>query len=152
MELHLWRIRSCGLCPLSLASLGHGAYPPWFGKCKELVNFGILLKMDGWGEFGSQREFELQIWGLSALELQNEVKNSSESSPVSPRKSQEGLRIPPRSPSQFLNQHCLVAWGYSTQRKEVQGDLTAALQYLQEACEKDGQRLFPVVFSDRTRG
>jgi len=87
MELHLWRIRTCGLCPLSLASLGHGAYPPWFGKCKELVNFGILLKMDGWGEFGSQREFELQIWGLSALELQNEVKNSSESSPVSPRKS-----------------------------------------------------------------
>lgn len=108
MKLYLWHIHSCGLCPLSLASLGHGADPPWFGKCKELVSFEILLKMEGWGEFGSQRECELQPWGLPAVELQNDVRNSSESSPLSSRESQEGLRIPPRSLSQLLNQHWLV--------------------------------------------
>lgn len=36
--------------------------------------------------------------------------------------------------------------------RRLQGDLTAALQYLREACKKAGEGLFTRIYSDRTSG
>lgn len=48
-------------------------------------------------EFGSHMEPELRMWEVPALEQGNEVKKSSVSSLVPPKKSQEGLRTHPSS-------------------------------------------------------
>jgi len=41
---------------------------------------------------------------------------------------------------------------FSLEKRRLQGDLTAAFQYLKEAYRKDGEGLFTRVCSDRTRG
>ncbi|KFQ70699.1 hypothetical protein N335_02312, partial [Phaethon lepturus] len=41
---------------------------------------------------------------------------------------------------------------FSLEKRRLQGDLTAAFQYLKEAYKKDGDRLFSRASNDRTRG
>jgi len=41
---------------------------------------------------------------------------------------------------------------FSLEKRRLQGDLTAALQYLEGAYEKHGDRLYSRVCCDRTRG
>jgi len=40
---------------------------------------------------------------------------------------------------------------FSLEKRKLQGDLTAAFQYLKVACRKDGENLFSKACSDRTR-
>lgn len=76
MELHPWCISGCVPYALSLSFLGHGPRSPGSGKCKGLADLGILLEMQGWGEFGSQTEPKLQAWEVPALEQGSEVKKN----------------------------------------------------------------------------
>ena len=99
-----WRLPGCVPYALSLGLLGHGPCSPGSGKCKSLPSFGILLEMQGQGDFGSQRggfgsqmEPELRTWEMPALEQGSEAKKSSVSFLVSPRELQEGLRTYPSS-------------------------------------------------------
>jgi len=41
---------------------------------------------------------------------------------------------------------------FSLEKKRLQGDLTAAFQYIKQACKKDGERLFTGACNERTRG
>ena len=41
---------------------------------------------------------------------------------------------------------------FSLEKRRLQGDLTAAFQYLKGACRKSGEGLFPRACSDGTRG
>lgn len=59
MELYRWCISSCVPYALSMVLLGHGQCSPGSGKLEGLAGFGIPLKMQGWGEFGSQTEPEM---------------------------------------------------------------------------------------------